>query len=335
MSSHDSDTPWADINSGVLRHAIPVDQLGTATISPDGDFEAGSNASFTLTYIAGLFGIDDSGSLRVCFRFASDQSNPQFDDPEGANYTTVEASNGAILQVRWDPKGNVRPWDRTLWIKVVKGYLTEGDTITIRFGVTDHGGPGMRLQTFCEDTYEFRVLVDPIATFNFQPLPVQPMIAIVPGAPERFVAVLPTRRRVNQEFALKLKGEDKWGNPSDKCDTRLNIEVDGAINGLPQSVHLKPGEFKLEIQGLSVSEPGRVSVRLVDDNGNCVAGSTRLWLRTRSWCISGAICTDRPKKPSAPDQRTGTSRLPANWHSWMPVRTRATTFRLPTSSGLN
>ena len=276
MSSHDSDTPWADINSGVLRHAIPVDQLGTATISPDGDFEAGSNASFTLTYIAGLFGIDDSGSLRVCFRFASDQSNPQFDDPEGANYTTVEASNGAILQVRWDPKGNVRPWDRTLWIKVVKGYLTEGDTITIRFGVTDHGGPGMRLQTFCEDTYEFRVLVDPIATFNFQPLPVQPMIAIVPGAPERFVAVLPTRRRVNQEFALKLKGEDKWGNPSDKCDTRLNIEVDGAINGLPQSVHLKPGEFKLEIQGLSVSGPGRVSVRLVDDNGNCVAGSNPL-----------------------------------------------------------
>ena len=276
MSSHDSDTPWADINSGVLRHAIPVDQLGTATISPDGDFEAGSNASFTLTYIAGLFGIDDSGSLRVCFRFASDQSNPQFDDPEGANYTTVEASNGAILQVRWDPKGNVRPWDRTLWIKVVKGYLTEGDTITIRFGVTDHGGPGMRLQTFCEDTYEFRVLVDPIATFNFQPLPVQPMIAIVPGAPERFVAVLPTRRRVNQEFALKLKGEDKWGNPSDKCDTRLNIEVDGAINGLPQSVHLKPGEFKLEIPGLSVSGPGRVSVRLVDDSGNCVASSNPL-----------------------------------------------------------
>lgn len=276
MSSHDSDTPWADINSGVLRHAIPVDQLGTATISPDGDFEAGSNASFTLTYIAGLFGIDDSGSLRVCFRFASDQSNPQFDDPEGANYTTVEASNGAILQVRWDPKGNVRPWDRTLWIKVVKGYLTEGDTITIRFGVTDHGGPGMRLQTFCEDTYEFRVLVDPIATFNFQPLPVQPMIAIVPGAPERFVAVLPTRRRVNQEFALKLKGEDKWGNPSDKCDTRLNIEVDGEINGLPETVHLKPGEFKLEIPGLSVSGPGRVSVRLVDDNGNCVASSNPL-----------------------------------------------------------
>jgi hypothetical protein len=72
---------------------------------------------------------------------------------------------------------------RTLWIKIIKGYLGEGDRIVIRFGVTDHGGPGMRLQAFCEMTCKFRVLVDPIATFNFQPLPVQPMIAIVPGAP--------------------------------------------------------------------------------------------------------------------------------------------------------
>ncbi len=102
MSSHESETPWTDINSGVVRHAIAVDQLGTATITPNGEFEAGSKASFTLTYTAGLFGIDDSGSLRVCFRFASDQSNPQFDDPAGPNYTTVEASNGAVLQVRWD-----------------------------------------------------------------------------------------------------------------------------------------------------------------------------------------------------------------------------------------
>src|SRR5699024_8558146 len=109
--------PWEEIDSGVIRHAIRPDQLGHAEISPSGRFEAGSYASFTLTYTAGLFGIDDSGSLRICFRFASDQSNPQFDDPAGANYCTVEASNNAVLQIRWDPKGNVRPWDRTLWIK--------------------------------------------------------------------------------------------------------------------------------------------------------------------------------------------------------------------------
>ena len=66
MSDTDTSTPWTDVNSGVVRQAIPVDQLGTATITPDGDFEAGSYATFTLTYTAGLYGIDDSGSLRIC-----------------------------------------------------------------------------------------------------------------------------------------------------------------------------------------------------------------------------------------------------------------------------
>ncbi|MCB1490954.1 MAG: DUF3604 domain-containing protein, partial [Rhodobiaceae bacterium] len=108
--------PWLAMDSGVIRHAIDPSLLGHAEITPSGRFEAGSYASFTLVYTAGKFGIDDSGSLRVCFRFASDQGNPQFDDPAGANYCTVEASNGAVLQLRFDPKGNVRPWDRTLWI---------------------------------------------------------------------------------------------------------------------------------------------------------------------------------------------------------------------------
>ncbi len=53
---------------------VPADELGEVTISPSGAFEAGSYQTFTLTYTAGKFGIDDSGSLRVCFRFASDQT---------------------------------------------------------------------------------------------------------------------------------------------------------------------------------------------------------------------------------------------------------------------
>ncbi|HRY26497.1 MAG TPA: hypothetical protein P5558_19170, partial [Geminicoccaceae bacterium] len=113
--------PWTmGMDNGALREPIDPGLLGTAELEPTGDFEAGSFQSFTLTYTAGRYGIDDSGSLRVCFRFASDQSNPQFTDPKAPGYTTIEASNGAVLETRFDPKGNIRPWDRTLWIKVVK-----------------------------------------------------------------------------------------------------------------------------------------------------------------------------------------------------------------------
>ncbi|MDE2791229.1 MAG: DUF3604 domain-containing protein [Paracoccaceae bacterium] len=265
--------PWLEVDSGVVRHAIPTDRLGTATLSPEGRFEAGSWASFTLTYTAGVFGIDDSGSLRICFRVASDQSGLQFDDPGGAGFCTVRASNGAVLKCRWDPKGNVRPWDKSLWIQVVRGYLKEGDTITARFGVTDHGGPGIRLQTFCENSFEFRVLVDPIATFNFQPLPVQPVISIVPGRPDRYVVVIPTCRRIGERFALKVKGEDRWGNPSDQCDIVLKVESDTLISGLPETVHLAPGQFSAEFDGLAVREPGSASIRLCTLDGVAVANS--------------------------------------------------------------
>ena len=268
--------PWRAMDSGVILHALPPEDLGTATITPTGRFEAGSYASFDLVYTAGPYGIDDSGSIRVCFRFASDQSSPQFDAPNGANFCIVEASNGAVLQTRWDPKANVRPWDRTLWIKVVKGYLTAGDTITIRFGVTDHGGPGMRLQTFCEDTFEFRVLADPIATFNFQPLPGQPMIEIGPGAPERFLAVLPTRRRPNNSFALKIKGEDRWGNPSDMCAETFRVVATGRIDGLPETITLTPGPRAFVIDGLSAPDPGHICVDLRTADGTLAARSNPL-----------------------------------------------------------
>ena len=55
-------------------------------------------------------------------RFASDMGRPQGNDPKAANYTTVEASNGAVLDVLSDPKLNIRPWDKTLLIRVTRGF---------------------------------------------------------------------------------------------------------------------------------------------------------------------------------------------------------------------
>jgi hypothetical protein len=109
-----------------------AERMGRAEISPQGEFEAGSFQSFTLTYTAGYFGIDDTGSLKIVHRFASDMGRPQFNDPAGWNYTTVEASNGAVLEVKYDGKLNIRPWDKTLFIRVVRGFLREGDRIVVR-----------------------------------------------------------------------------------------------------------------------------------------------------------------------------------------------------------
>ena len=131
-----------------------------------------------------------------------------------------------MLDVLYDPKLNIRPWDKTLMIRVMRGFLREGDTITVRFGDRRQGSPGMRVQTFVEPTFEFRVLVDAIATCDYVELPVQPTIAIVAGPPVMWKAVLPTLRGVGESFRLGFKGEDKWGNPSDQVEGVFSLHAE-------------------------------------------------------------------------------------------------------------
>ncbi len=249
------------------------EKMGTAVVEPGGSFEAGSFQEFILTYTAGYFGIDDTGSLKIVHRFASDMGRPQFDDPSAPNFVTVEASNGAVLQVEYDMKRNIRPWDKTLYIKVVRGFLREGDRIIVRFGDRRQGSPGMRIQTFCEATFEFRVLVDAIATYNYVELPEQPEIAIVPGPPALYKAVLPTLRRRGETLRLCLKGEDRWGNPSDQCEQVFGLRANLEVEGLPAEVRFTRGHFAVVIDGLRVDSEGDLLIDLEDTEGRRVARS--------------------------------------------------------------
>jgi hypothetical protein len=265
------------------------ERMGTAEISPVGSFEAGSFESFTLVYTAGYFGIDDTGSIKIVHRFASDMGRPQWSEPQAANYTTVEASNGAVLNVLYDPKLNIRPWDKTLMIRVMRGFLREGDTITVRFGDRRQGSPGMRVQTFVEPTFEFRVLIDAFATCDYVELPNQPTISIVAGPPVMWKAILPTLRRVGEEFRLGFKGEDKWGNPSDQVDGVFSLRPNQPIRGLPESFSMERGAHAKSIEGLSVGEAGDLLVEVLDTAGKvlCVSNPLRIAADTplRSyWC---------------------------------------------------
>jgi len=252
------------------------EKMGTATVTPTGSFEAGSFQEFTVTYTAGYFGIDDTGSIKLVHRFASDMGRPQFGDPTAANYTTVEASNGAVLHVEYDMKRNIRPWDKTLYIKVVRGFLREGDQIVVRFGDRRQGSPGIRLQTFCEQTFEFRVIVDAIATYNYVELPKQPEIAIVPGPPARWKAIIPTSRVAGAPFRLAMKGEDGWGNPSNQCTETFQLRANLPVDGLPDTVTFKAGEFAVFVEGLSVRETGDVVIDLVGGDGQVACSSNPL-----------------------------------------------------------
>jgi hypothetical protein len=257
------------------------DLMGHATLEPPGSFEAGSWQSFKLVYTAGRFGVDDTGSVKIGFRFATDFGPLQFSNPSAPGYTTVEASNGATLDVKWEFKRNIRPWSRSLYISVVKDFLAPGDTITIRFGDTRKGSPGVRLQTYCESEFEFRVHVDAIATYDYVPLQHHPKIAIVPGPGVRWFAILPTMVRAGEPFRLALKVDDRWGNPSDLVEQTVRLEADGPIIGLPSTIRLKRGEFGAVLEGLTVDHEGDVTVRVLTGSGEELARSNPLRIASR------------------------------------------------------
>jgi hypothetical protein len=253
-----------------------AERMGSAVLEPTGRFEAGSFQSFALTYTAGFFGIDDTGSLKIVFRFASDMARPQFTDPKAPNYTTVEASNGATLEVAWDQKRNIRPWDKTLFIRVMKGFLRDGDHIVVRFGDCRQGSKGIRVQTMCEPSFEFRVLADPFATYDYCELLNQPAIAVVAGPPARWKAVLPTLRRIGERFRLGLKAEDRWGNPSDQADAVVRLRATQPVGGLPETVAIKPGQCAIALDDLRVWEPGDLTIDIVGADGKRLATSNPL-----------------------------------------------------------
>jgi len=124
--------------------------MGAINLVSPGPFVAGSHAELVLVYTAGTFGIDDTGMMKISWRTTSDFAKPQFDRPQAANFTTVEASNGAKLEV-WYDRLNIRPYANTLLIRVGRGYLRAGDTLTIRLGDRRQGSPGLRLQTNVEN----------------------------------------------------------------------------------------------------------------------------------------------------------------------------------------
>src|SRR5205814_5547142 len=157
----------------------------------------------TLTYPAGAFGIDDTGMVKISWRTTSDMSKPQFEHPAAANFTTVEASNGAKLEV-WFDRLNIRPYANTLLIRVGRGYLRAGDTLTIRLGDRRQGSPGYRLQTNCEELVELKTSVDAFATYQFTELPEQPCFALVPGPAVQWKAIWPSLVVAGESFRLAL-----------------------------------------------------------------------------------------------------------------------------------
>lgn len=253
------------------------DLMGEAQINVTGPVTCGDWASVTLLYTAGHFGIDDSGSIKIAFRSATDQTRFQLTDPTAAGYVRIAASNGAGLKAWFESNRNIRPWHHTLYVQCNR-FLAKGDTLTVRFGDKSGGGPGFRAQTFVEHSFEFRVHVDAFATYDYVALPQdrQPVMTLVAGPPAVVRAILPTLRAVNDSFSLGVKVEDRWGNPTGRDPAIFRLRPSRPVAGLPETIDMAGSGGVVRLDGLRVDDPGLLRVAVLDDAGQEVARSNAL-----------------------------------------------------------
>jgi hypothetical protein len=250
------------------------EHMGSIALSPPGPFVAGSHVELMLVYTAGKFGIDDTGMVKVSWRTTSDFAKPQFTRPDAPNFTTVEASNSAKLEV-WFDRLNIRPYGNTLLIRVGRGFLRSGDTLTIRLGDRRQGSPGFRLQTNVESKVELRTSVDAFATYEFCELPYQPALDLVAGPLARWKAILPSLAVIGEPFRLAIVAEDVWGNPTAEAATRLAFESSLALRGLPDQLTINKGDGPRVIENLVATSTGDLDLKVFAD-GKIVARANPL-----------------------------------------------------------
>lgn len=257
-------------------------RLGRMEATADEPLHAWGYSTLRLRYTVGHHGLDDRGGLKIVLRFPYDGGEWQVDDPRAPNFVRVTASRPCGFRAEYKAFGDARPWFRVFRLQVTGGCLGEGDTVDLVIGDRSGGSPGMRVQSFCEDAWELRVMVDPCATGHFQEVPGAVAFPVLPGPAVTWRAVLPGRRPAGEPLWIGLKAEDVGGNPTTVGLRPVRLRASLPVEGLPDTVRWDARATRIE--GLRAA-PGVLRVTVEDAatgetlavSNPCVVGEGASW----------------------------------------------------------
>jgi hypothetical protein len=231
------------------------DWIGRASLTPRAAVVAGTTGDWTIRYTAGRYGLDDGGALKLSWRFASDWAEPQLADANAPNHVSVATDATATLVPRYEPRGNVRPWMKTILVRVTDGFLEPGQSIEIRLARS-------RAQTFVEHKFQFRLFVDCFGADVYEEVEEDLSFPIVSGPPTRLVLTTPSLAIAGEATFAHVRAEDAWGNPA--------TDYSGSVEIVDRELVVARRSFTVEdagaarIDGIVLDEPGLRTLRLRD-----------------------------------------------------------------------
>lgn len=251
--------------------------IGTVTASASGPWHVRSYVTFEQTYTVGDMPMKPGGGVLVAWELVARLASYQRDDPSAMNYISIRCSNPdaeweegteQVLGMHGNIFGAVG-----MPSYVLKGAtLRKGDTITITYGDTSGGSPGLQLQTTEVDGAMFPLYVDLEGAGNFMS-PKWPTFRITGGEAARVAAFAPSVVRPDEPLTLAVRTEDRYYNRATSGVPSYQVLLNGEfVTKAPKSTD---GVTVLDLPPLK--EPGVYRFDIVAEDGSIRGRSNPVW----------------------------------------------------------
>lgn len=248
------------------------DGLGSFELVQSAPFTVREYATFSQVYTVGNVPVEDGGGFLLANHFQTNHPPFQLEDPSAPNYVSITSSNPDVsFVVDSYPvpgmHGGFRGAANQLVYRV-DGQLDPGDSVTLTYGDTTGGGPGLLMPDFKSDQMPFPVYVDLDGSDLWLSLPIQPVRVI--GGPIANVAGFAESILATGESArISIRAEDEYGNRAEGDIPDWVITLDSErLASVPSNgeavvtteVRLgEPGVYRLAVESAAGGITGEVN----------------------------------------------------------------------------
>ena len=239
--------------------------LGFLSAENLGPFEVASMATLSQTWRVGTRPMETGGGFWVARHFSANFGAFQTGNPAGAGYVSISTTdNDAVFETETimarGPHGGFRAPQPAIAFRLVEGQLDTGSSVTITYGDTSQGGPGIMMPTFESVRMPLPLYVDLDGSGEWRSLPITPFVT--QGSSVASVhGFAPSVVRPGESFELSVRAEDQYSNRATGQVPAFQVLVDEQVVATTE-----PGNSAISLVQMSIDEPGAhwVSIRSLD-----------------------------------------------------------------------
>ena len=251
--------------------------LGSLSADP-GPYVANSMATVKQTFVVGDEPIETGGGFVLAKHFMANFGDWQTAEPTKPNYVSISANNDKVSFVATaipmtGMHGGFRTQRETLTFRLASGTLESGDVVTITYGDTSQGSPGMRMPTFSSDRMPLPIYVQFHRQGQPMSLPIQP-VQVIGGVIAGVHGFAPSIVKPDEIFQFSVRAQDQFFNRARGAipnwevlledNVWLSVTTTGAITVVDASI-AEPGIYYPTIRSSDGTIVGKSNPILVTD----------------------------------------------------------------------